>query len=82
MDIYHIFADHTKDTDAYSFVKKMNVFLDNMVALGKMESYRVMRMKLGFRSMNLPEFHIMMEFKNMQQLDDAMTAVLRNEKNI
>ena len=82
MDIYHIFADHTKDTDAYSFVKKMNVFLDNMVALGKMQSYRVMRMKLGFRSMNLPEFHIMMEFKNMQQLDDAMTAVLRNEKNI
>ena len=82
MDIYHIFADHTKDTNAYSFVKKMNVFLDNMVALGKMESYRVMRMKLGFRSMNLPEFHIMMEFKNMQQLDDAMTAVLRNEKNI
>ena len=82
MDIYHIFADHTKDTDAYSFVKKMNVFLDTMVALGKMESYRVMRMKLGFRSMNLPEFHIMMEFKNMQQLDDAMTSIIRNEKSI
>jgi hypothetical protein len=47
-----------------------------------MEKYRIMRMKLGFRSMALPEFHIMMEFKNMQQLDDAMTAVLRNEQNI
>ena len=32
--------------------------------------------------MDLQEFHIMMEFKNMQQLDDSMTSVLRNEKNI
>ena len=82
MDIYHIFADHTQDTDAHTFVQKMSIFLDEMVALGRMESYRIMRMKLGFRSMDLPEFHIMMEFKNMQQLDDAMTAVIRNEKNI
>ena len=32
--------------------------------------------------MDMPEFHIMMEFGNMQQLDDAMTSILRNEKNI
>tara|TARA_B100001094_G_C17553676_1_gene494934 strand:- start:40 stop:309 length:270 start_codon:yes stop_codon:yes gene_type:complete len=32
--------------------------------------------------MDMPEFHIMMEFDNMQQLDDAMTSILRNEKNI
>lgn len=47
-----------------------------------MNSYRLTRAKLGFRSMNLPEFHIMMEFDNMQQLDDAMTSVIRNEENI
>tara|TARA_Y100001970_G_scaffold288583_1_gene416339 strand:- start:586 stop:834 length:249 start_codon:yes stop_codon:yes gene_type:complete len=50
--------------------------------MGRMKSYRLTRAKLGFRSMDLPEFHIMMEFKNMQQLDDAMTSVIRNEKNI
>ena len=32
--------------------------------------------------MDMPEFHIMMEFDNMQQLDDAMTSIIRNEKNI
>ena len=32
--------------------------------------------------MDMPEFHIMMEFNNMQQLDDAMTSILRNEKHI
>jgi len=82
MDVYHIFADHNEDVDAHEFATKMRVFLDRMVAMGRMESYRLTRMKLGFRSMDLPEFHIMMDFRNMQQLDDAMTAVLRNEQNI
>ena len=81
-DIYHIWADHHKDVDAYEFANKMRKFLDGLVTMQKMESYRLTRAKLGFRSMDLPEFHIMMEFKNMQQLDDAMTSVLRNEKNI
>ncbi len=81
-DIYHIWADHNKDVDAYDFANKMRKFLDGLVKMGKMESYRLTRSKLGFRSMDLPEFHIMMEFKNMQQLDNAMTSVLRNEKNI
>ena len=81
-DIYHIFADHHADVDAHEFAVKMRKFLDKLVQLEKMKSYRLTRAKLGFRSMNLPEFHVMMEFDNMQQLDDAMTSILRNEKNI
>ena len=81
-DIYHIWADHHKDVEAYEFANKMRKFLDGLVEMGRMKSYRLTRAKLGFRSMDLPEFHIMMEFDNMQQLDDAMTSVLRNEKNI
>ena len=81
-DIYHIFADHNADVNAKQFAVKMRKFLDQMVRMGRMNSYRLTRAKLGFRSMNLPEFHIMMEFDNMQQLDDAMTSVLRNEENI
>ena len=36
-------------------------------------------MKLGFRSMDLPEFRIDMEFENMQQLDDAMTITIADK---
>ena len=82
MDVYTIYADHTSDTDAHTFATLMDKFLSKMVDMGKMESYRITRMKLGFRSMDLPEFRIDMEFKNMQQLDDAMTGVIRNENNI
>ena len=81
-DIYHIYADHKEGVDAYDFANKMRKFLDGLVKMGKMKSYRLTRSKLGFRSMDMPEFHVMMEFNNMQQLDNAMTSILRNEKSI
>ena len=81
-DIYHIWADHKEGVDAYDFANKMRKFLDGLVKMGKMKSYRLTRSKLGFRSMDMPEFHVMMEFNNMQQLDNAMTSILRNEKSI
>ena len=82
MDIYHIFADHHPDVNAHEFAEKMRAFLDGLVDMDRMQSYRLTRAKLGFRSMDLPEFHVMMEFNNMQQLDDAMTSVIRNEESI
>lgn len=82
MDVYTIYADHTEDTNAFDFVEKMSKFLDHMVKLGRMETYRITRMKLGFRSMDLPEFRIDMEFKNMTQLDNAMSSVVTNENDI
>ena len=82
MDVYTIYADHSSETNAHNFCRLMRKFLDKMQDMKRIESYRITRMKLGFRSMDLPEFRIDMEFKNMQQLDDAMTSVIRNEEMI
>ena len=82
MDLYTIYADHNKNIYAKEFIEKMKPFLDGLVELNKMVSYRITRAKLGFRSMDLPEFRIDMNFNNMQQLDDAMTSIIRNEKSI
>ena len=60
----------------------MQVFLDQLVSMNKMHDYKITRMKLGFRSMDLPEFHIVMEFKTMQDLDDAMTNILENKDDV
>jgi hypothetical protein len=78
-DIYTIYADHKDNISAQDFVNKMSVFLDRLVENKKMVCYRITRMKLGFRSMDLPEFRIDMEFDNMQQLDDAMTITIANK---
>ena len=78
-NIYTIYADHKDNITAHEFVTKMNMFLDKLVEQKKMNCYRVTRMKLGFRSMDMPEFRIDMEFNNMQQLDDAMTVTIHDK---
>ncbi len=78
-DIYTIYADHKDNITAQEFVSKMTLFLDKLVGQKKMNTYRITRMKLGFRSMDLPEFRIDMEFDNMQQLDDAMTITVADK---
>lgn len=78
-NIYTIYADHKENISAHDFVAKMKLFLDKLVEQNKMLTYRITRMKLGFRSMDLPEFRIDMEFENMQQLDDAMTITIADK---
>ena len=79
MNIYTIYADHKDNITANDFVVKMKLFLDQLVKHGKMSTYRITRMKLGFRSMDLPEFRIDMEFDSMQALDDAMTITITDK---
>ena len=79
MNVYTIYADHKGNISAHEFVAKMSMFLDKLVEHNKMVTYRITRMKLGFRSMDLPEFRIDMEFHNMQQLDDAMDITISDK---
>jgi hypothetical protein len=78
-NIYTIYADHKENISAHDFVAKMKLFLDKLVQHDKMITYRITRMKLGFRSMDLPEFRIDMEFESMQQLDDAMDITIADK---
>ena len=78
-NIYTIYADHKNSITAHEFLIKMRLFLDKLVQHNKMDTYRITRCKLGFRSMDLPEFRIDMEFKSMQQLDDAMTITIADK---
>ena len=76
-DIYHIWADKKKGISDIDFANNMRKFLQHLVNEGKMNSFRITRMKLGFRSIqDLPEWHMMMEFDNMAQLDKAFERVV------
>ena len=79
MNVYTIYADHKDNISAKEFVQKMRMFLDKLVQHKRMVCYRITRMKLGFRSMDLPEFRIDMEFESMQQLDDAMDITISDK---
>ena len=79
MNIYTIYADIVEGSNPHDFVANMRKFLDSLPTL---QTYRITRCKLGFRSMDLPEFRIDMEFRSMQDLDDAMTHVVQNVDDI
>lgn len=77
MDIYHIWCDKTEGIDDLEWVNNMRGFLQHLVDEGKMQHFRITRCKMGFRSIaDLPEWHIMMEFKNMAQMDSAFERVV------
>jgi hypothetical protein len=70
-DIYHIWANKAGDITDIDWVTNMRRFLQQ-----KMESFRITRCKMGFRSIaDMPEWHIMMEFVNMAQMDAAFARV-------
>jgi len=76
-DIYHIWADKKQGITDIDFAKNMRNFLQRLVDENKMVSFRITRCKLGFRSIqDLPEWHIMMEFKGLAQLDEAFGRVV------
>ena len=76
-DIYHIWADKKKGISDLDFANNIRKFLQHLVDEGRMNSFRITRMKLGFRSIqDLPEWHMMMEFDNMAQLEKAFDRVV------
>lgn len=76
MDIYHIWADKYQTISDKEWVNNMRSFLDHLVSENKMVSYRITRCKMGFRSIqDLPEWHIMMEFTGMDQMEAAFQRV-------
>lgn len=76
MNIYHIWCDKQGEISDLDWVNNMKKFLDHLVSEQSMLSYRITRCKMGFRSIqDLPEWHIMMEFENMAQMDRAFDRV-------
>ena len=79
MDIYHIWFDLKPGTDEREFARAIAAFLDHMQSDGRIESWRLMRCKLGLRPDQIREFHIMIETRDLAQLDTAFKAAARRE---
>lgn len=76
MDLYVIWADKQGDISDHEWVEHMQSFFDLLVKDDRMQSYRITRCKLGFRSIaDLPEWMIILEFRDLAQLDLAFGQV-------
>lgn len=80
MDIYTIWADKAEGITDTDWVANMRQFFDHLVSEDRMVTYRITRCKMGFRSIpDMPEWMILMEFRDMGQMDRAFQRVARKE---
>ena len=80
MDVYQISCDLKPGIRDDQFVTALGAYLGALKSSGRIESWRLLRRKLGLGIAALGEFQILIETKNLAQLDEAFTAVsTRNE---
>lgn len=75
MDIYHIWGNLKSGVSDIQFAEKTNAYLNHLQDQALIEGFRITRRKLGLGPGHLPEFHIMLEVKDLAQLDEAFKLV-------
>ena len=75
MDTYHIWFDLKESARDLAFHEALEGFLGHLREAGTIEGHRLQRRKLGFGPDTLGEFHLMIDVKDLSQLDAAFGAV-------
>ena len=75
MDIYHIWCNLKTGVSDTEFTDAAIHYFDYLKSAGRLHAYRIMRRKLGLGPAQLHEFHIMLEFENLAQLDESFQHV-------
>jgi hypothetical protein len=75
VDIYHVWCDLEPGASDTDFCDGVARYLGQLESEGLIERWRLTRRKLGLGPPALGEFHVMIEVKNLGQLDEAFTRV-------
>jgi uncharacterized protein DUF6614 len=75
MDIYNAWFDLKAGVSDVEFADRLKTYMDSLKNDGLMEGWRLMRRKLGLSAAAVGEFHLMMEFSGLAQLDSAFNRV-------
>jgi uncharacterized protein DUF6614 len=75
MNIYNAWFDLKPGVSDVEFSDRLAAYLDSLKADGLMSGWRLMRRKLGLSAAPVGEFHLMMEFDSLDQLDRAFQHV-------
>jgi hypothetical protein len=75
MNIYHAWCDLKPGVTDIAFSESAAKYLDHLHTKGMIESWRITRRKLGLGQPELGDFHLMIEVKDLTQLDRAFDHV-------
>jgi hypothetical protein len=75
MDIYHVWCDPKSGVGDLEFAEKIAAYMGQLKSSGLIEGWRLMRRKLGLAPTGLGDFHLMIEVRDMAQLEAAFQRV-------
>src|SRR3954466_5149312 len=75
MDLYHIWCNLKPGVSDTGFADKAAAYLGHLKAQGLIEGWRLTRRQVGVGPAGLGEFRLMVETKDMAQLDTAFSHV-------
>src|SRR5437868_8784138 len=75
MDIYNAWFDLKPGVSDTEFSDRLAAYMEHLKADGVMQGWRLTRRKLGLSAAPVGEFHLMMEFSGLAQLDRAFNQV-------
>ncbi len=82
MDIYHLSVDLRPGVRDTQFLAALDVYLGALKSGGKIEGWRLLRRKLGLSMPGLGEFQVLIETRDLTQLDAAFTAASTRDEPI
>ena len=75
MDLYHIWCNLRPGVSDVEFAERVAAYLDPLQRDGRIERHRLSRRKLGLGPEHLGEFHVVIETRDLAQLDEAFREV-------
>ncbi|MET0388493.1 MAG: DUF6614 family protein [Polyangiales bacterium] len=75
MDVYQIHCNLKPGVRDHEWVPRLTAYLERLRTEGKLESFRLLRAKLGLTPSVLREFIVQLEFRDLAQLDAAFSHV-------
>lgn len=75
MDHYHVWCNLRRDAEDVAFCEQVDAYLGALREQGLIEGHRVTRRKLGLGPPELGEFHIVIDVRDLAQLDRAFESV-------
>lgn len=82
MDLYNIWCDLKPGVSDLAFSEKVAFYLDHLREQGLIEGWRLTRRKLGLGHPALGEFHLMIEVRDLAQLESAFQQVASRQDPI
>ena len=75
MDLYHVWCDLKPGISDLTFSERVSTYLGHLKESGLIEGWRLTRRKLGLGAPHLGEFHLMIETRDLAQLEAAFQRV-------